>query len=83
MICGKNSFPDPLSPVTNTDKSIGATRTARCTAAINAAALPTMPKRCLARNTSADGAASRIGASGRIVYEEFIAISFCFFKDVF
>ena len=48
MICGKNSFPVPLSPVTSTDRSIGATRRARCTAPISAGALPTMPQRALA-----------------------------------
>lgn len=43
MILGKNSLPVPLSPVTNTERSIGATCMARETAAISPGALPTMP----------------------------------------
>ena len=42
------------SPVTSTDRSIGATRMARSTAAMRAGALPMMPKRCLARSIWGD-----------------------------
>ena len=54
IIWGKNSLPEPLSPVTSTDRSIGATRNALCMAAIKAGALPMMPHRALACCTWAD-----------------------------
>ena len=45
IICGKLSFPTPLSPVISTDKSVGATWIAISMARISASLLPMMPKR--------------------------------------
>lgn len=45
IICGKLSFPTPLSPVISTDKSVGATWIAISMARISASLLPIMPKR--------------------------------------
>ena len=53
IILGKNSFPEPLSPVTSTERSIGATRMARAMARINAGELPIIENRCFAAATSA------------------------------
>ena len=47
MTCGKNSLPTPLSPVTRTVRSVGATRTATSSARSKSSEVPMMPKRCL------------------------------------
>ena len=52
IIFGKNSFPEPLSPVTSTERSMGATFTARSMAASSACEFPMMENRCLAVCTS-------------------------------
>ena len=46
IICGKNSFPTPLSPTTSTDRSVGATRRATLKARFSSSELPIIPKRC-------------------------------------
>ena len=53
IICGKNSFPAPLSPVMSTARSIGAICRARVMARIKPGAFPMMPNRCLVCCTSA------------------------------
>ena len=45
MILGKNSLPEPLSPKISTERSTGATLTARSTARSNSGEVPMMPKR--------------------------------------
>ncbi len=64
MIFGKNSLPLPLSPFTSTDRSIGATRTARPTASSRACELPIIENLLFASVT--------FGSSARLM------ISFCF-----
>ena len=49
IICGKNSFPTPLSPTTSTDRSVGATRRATLKARFSSSELPIIPKRCFNR----------------------------------
>ena len=61
MILGKNSLPEPLSPVTSTERSMGATFMARSMAAINAGLSPMMEKRCFTRRTSSLMSALREG----------------------
>ena len=46
ITCGKNSLPTPLSPVTSTVRSVGATRRATSSALSRSGELPMMPKRC-------------------------------------
>jgi hypothetical protein len=47
MILGILSLPTPLSPVTNTDISVGATRIAFSIILFKLGSLPIIPKRCL------------------------------------
>src|SRR5690606_24787442 len=47
MIFGMLSFPTPLSPVTRTEISVGATWIAFSTARFSFGSFPRMPKRCL------------------------------------
>src|SRR5690554_7559420 len=47
IILGMLSFPTPLSPVTKTDMSVGATRMAFSKARFSLGSLPMIPKRCL------------------------------------